>query len=465
MNHHAVYDVKGFHFGIEEIQRYSCHGAPEDELETPAMQALALRFLKRGVHPSCSLSPVGWCPRTGNTDRLSTLCAMADYAYAQVPMYRELYRQVGYEPGAIGSFADFEALPVLTRDTLNSWRDDDRLSMGRNACDTYFVGTSGSSGRSLRVYYDQNTAIIETLESLQQYAFYLREDLPPARWIYNIHMSRGWLSSLEGKYRTFTLNEIPPLSALAKHFEKLTPIILCAPPSHLWTLAPLGDLRRYGIRVISTNSEQSSRIERNSLSRIFGVPVLDEYSSVELGVIAYESPTGSYAVNEQGLHLELLDVDSSGFGRVVATDLRSWVMPLIRYDQGDLARWDAPPGECSCLGGRACFKEIRGRADDYFLRADGRKVPSATLLNMIDTLFTAPDATLREYRLIQQSTDRIRFEFVVQPGEELPFPSRRTLAQSLKSHFEPGLNIDFIQLERLSQTPSYKRKKVVRAFV
>jgi phenylacetate-CoA ligase len=347
---------------------------------------------------------------------------------------------------------------------LNSWQDDDRLSLNRKARNTYLVGTSGSSGKSLKVFYDQSAAIVETLESFKQYASYLNGELPAERWIYNIHMSRGWLSSLNGDYRTFTLNEIPSHGALIEHFEKLRPVILCALPSHLWELSPIGDLRRFGIRAISTNSEQSSRVERDKFSAIFGVPVYDEYSSVELGVIGYECPAGHYHVNEEGLYIELLDADNFGFGRVVATDLRSWVMPLIRYDQGDLARWDENAGKCLCLNSGSRFKEIRGRADDYFLRSDGSKISSATLLNLVDTLFTGPDSTLQEFRLIQKATDKIRFEFVVQAGEQLSLQLRQQLETSLKKNVGSGLEIEYIQLKQLTQTSSYKRKKVIRAF-
>lgn len=462
MDDTRLYDVKAFHFDIDEIRRLSGVGAPEDELESVQMQALAEDILNSAQHPSYRLAPAGWLPGSG-AERLQALSHLADFAYANVPMYRELYRQVGFEPGAIRRQEDFEALPVLTRAVLNSWCDDDRLALGRKAEDTYFVGTSGSSGKSLKVYYDQHAAIVETLESFQQYASYLGGTLPADRWIYNIHMSRGWMSSLNGRYRTFTLNEIPSHQALIAHFEQLRPVILCALPSHLWELAPIGDLTRFGIRAISTNSEQSSRVERDQLSRIFAVPVLDEYSSVELGVIAYECKSGHYHVNEDGLHIELLG-DEGGFGRVVATDLRSWVMPLIRYDQGDLARLDTTPGHCQCTRPGQRFVEIRGRADDYFLRADGSKVSSATLLNLVDTLFTGPDSTLREFRLVQQAADKVLFEYVPHLGQALPAQIGGQLSDALTQHLGDSLQISLACLEQLSQPPSYKRKKVIRAF-
>ncbi|WP_157212987.1 phenylacetate--CoA ligase family protein [Pseudomonas sp. M47T1] len=464
MDDAKIYNTKDNHFNIEDIYKRSRVGAPEDELETLEMQALALDIFKTGVSPCHRLSPTGWLPQGEHKTKIQVLSQLVDFAFANVPMYSEIYRSVGYELGSIRSEADFKSLPVLTRSILNRWNDDDRLSLGRKAIDTYFVGTSGSSGKSLKVFYDQNAAIVETLESFKQYASYINESLSADRWIYNIHMSRGWLSSLLGAYRTFTLNEVPPLDALIEHFAKIRPVFLCALPSHLWELSPIGDLSRFGIRAISTNSEQSSRVERSKLSEIFGVPVLDEYSSVELGVIAYECSAGHYHVNEEGLHIELLDVDDSGFGKVVATDFRSWVMPLIRYDQGDLASWDKSVGVCSCTKAGNRFSEIRGRADDYFLREDGSKVSSATLLNIVDTLFTGPASTLKEFRLVQEAPREIRFEFVVVSGEELAASSKSQLVESLLINIEPTIKVEFIQRTKLSETPSYKRKKVIRAF-
>ncbi|MCY1561326.1 hypothetical protein D9M68_985640 [compost metagenome] len=66
--------------------------------------------------------------------------------------------------------------------------------------------------------------------------------------------------------------------------------------------------------------------------------------------------------------------------------------------------------------------------------------------------------------MVQRATNNIHFEYVLRPGETLPAQMRGHLVQSLSNSFDPGLAIDFIEFEQLSQAPSYKRKKVIRAF-
>ncbi|MEP2683359.1 MAG: hypothetical protein ABJO09_09695 [Hyphomicrobiales bacterium] len=245
---------------------------------------------------------------------------------------------------------------------------------------------------------------------------------------------------------------------MIRHFEAMRPQILCALPSHLWELTSLGDLSRFGIRAISTNSEQSSRLERDNFEGIFGVPVLDEYSSVELGVIAYESRSGNYQVNRDGLRIELVNPDREGFGRVVATDFRSWVMPLIRYDQGDLAAWADGAEEQE-------LREIQGRADDFFIAMDGRKIPSASLLNLVDILFTSPDSPVLEFRLQQLSPELAQLDYVLREGElMMPMIMQTALQQNLVTVMGSGSVVSFQRRETLDKMPSYKRKKIMRAF-
>ncbi|RVM17904.1 hypothetical protein [Sinorhizobium meliloti] len=146
------YDVKEHHFNIPEIKDLCQAGAPEDELETPHIQAQAASFWSNKRHPKFDLAPDGWLPSSSDvSDLVGILGAMVDYAYQHVPMYREIYDKAGYKPRSIRSLTDFEKLPILTRSELNCWADDDRLSGGRKAQETYFVGTSGSSGHSLKV--------------------------------------------------------------------------------------------------------------------------------------------------------------------------------------------------------------------------------------------------------------------------------------------------------------------------
>ena len=461
MKDQALYNCQDQHGEIPAIYENSRDGAPEDELETPEIQIEARHLWKTGVHPKDLLCPPNWAS-TADSTRVERLANIVDFAFQKVPMYRDLYSSIGYKFGSIKTMADFEKLPIITRKILAGVDDGARLAKGHAPDTTYFVGTSGSSGKSLKVFYDAQAALVETYESLQQFSFFLGRPLPADRWIYNIHMSRGWLSSLQGEYRTFTLSAPVSPEDLSKHLDMLRPVILCCLPSHLEMLLELGDLRRFGVECVTTNSEQSSAVLRRRFADTFKVPVLDEYSSVELGLIAYECIGDGYHVNEDGLYVELVD-QGEDEGRVVATDFRSWVMPLIRYDQGDLASWETSTTTCACGTPGARFSRISGRQDDYFLMINGGKVASATLLNLLDVIFTDGSSTLHEYRLRQTSLKEVTLDFVPMIGtQDVPTQTAIYLVERLKNLLGDEITVTFKRFEELPQSNNYKRKKIIR---
>lgn len=91
--------------------------------------------------------------------------------------------------------------------------------------------------------------------------------------------------------------------------------------------------------------------------------------------MAHPCPHGSgYHVNAERVLIELVDdhgqqVPPGAVGRVVVTPFHSTGQPLIRYDQGDLARW----GACSCGRTLPLLATIDGRADHQFRHPDGRR--------------------------------------------------------------------------------------------
>ncbi|MGH9390992.1 MAG: hypothetical protein ACRD1Z_15350, partial [Vicinamibacteria bacterium] len=52
--------------------------------------------------------------------QLARIQELVAHAYETVPLYRELYSGVGFEPGDLRSFEDFRGLPLLSKDLLIS---------------------------------------------------------------------------------------------------------------------------------------------------------------------------------------------------------------------------------------------------------------------------------------------------------------------------------------------------------
>jgi phenylacetate-CoA ligase len=98
-------------------------------------------------------------------------------------------------------------------------------------------------------------------------------------------------------------------------------------------------IRAEGLKLLRVGAEIIHENNRQLYRKQFGVEAIENYGSIEMGVVAYETQ------EHDGLHLcedltyfEFLDengkpVRPAQVGRVVVTDLTATLMPLIRYDQ------------------------------------------------------------------------------------------------------------------------------------
>jgi len=120
-----------------------------------------------------------------------------------------------------------------------------------------------------------------------------------------------------------------------------------------------------------------SDVLRSDLRETFGANVLEFYSSKECGAIAVRCPFGhGYHVNAEAVLAEVVDAEGlpvgpGQAGRVVITPFASTALPLIRYDQGDVA---VAGTTCECGRSLLHIASISGRERAFFRHPDGRKV-------------------------------------------------------------------------------------------
>lgn len=99
-------------------------------------------------------------------------------------------------------------------------------------------------------------------------------------------------------------------------------------------------------------------------------------------------------------HVELVETSKPKIYSIIATNLHNDVMPLIRYDTGDLVRIndeDKSDTRCNFLN----VSEIIGRSHDFLKNADGGLIPSINF-----------------YTYFANIKEIIRFQFVVN-GENI----------------------------------------------
>jgi phenylacetate-CoA ligase len=158
-------------------------------------------------------------------------------------------------------------------------------------------------------------------------------------------------------------------------------------------------------RKIFTTGELLDRATRNFIESAFGAEVIDYYSSLECGNIAWECKRGKgYHINSDSLIVESIRDGKNAFGteegEAVITNLHSYAMPFIRYNIGDSIVLSN--SKCPCGRSLPLMQSIIGRTMDRIILPSGDKVPIFLLECAIDEI-----RELTKYQIVQESSDRI----------------------------------------------------------
>jgi phenylacetate-CoA ligase len=137
-------------------------------------------------------------------------------------------------------------------------------------------------------------------------------------------------------------------------------------------------------RLVICTYEELSQTATTTLESFFRAPIVNLYGTTETGFLASSCNARQFDVEMDLAVVEILRADGDEaveegeLGRVVVTSLKSWAMPIIRYDTGDLARLgrqsEFGPGIARTL------LEIDGRRGTTFIAADGLRIGAGRVL-------------------------------------------------------------------------------------
>jgi phenylacetate-CoA ligase len=174
---------------------------------------------------------------------------------------------------------------------------------------------------------------------------------------------------------------------------------------------------------------------------VWGVPVVDLYSSQEVGYIAMQCPDGDcYHTQSENLLVEILDdsgtpCEPGQVGQVVITALHNFATPLIRYAIGDYAEVAEP---CNCGRGLPSIKRILGRRRNLLTLPTGERFwPIFGTRKFRDI-----SAAIRQYQVIQTTLDRLEVRLVT--DEPLSADIERQLRELVVRTVGYPLGVDIV---------------------
>lgn len=454
----TVLDVNQFHGGIDAIRE---HAVPWifDSPETYAEQArisLAWRAQRDILHERSR-----WDAENISAWKLDRLRELVDFAVTHVSLYRSKYTEAGYEVGGLRTWDDWNALPITSRSDIVDAFPDRGTAAPYDLSDCLRLVSSGSTGRPVEVALEPLRAEMDQLYKFRMFEHMAGAALPPDRWVYNIFHANWWVTSQCGSYPTFTISQRAPIAAIIEHLTLLRPSFISGIASAIERLAQQNvDLAALGVLAVSTNSETSAPSARRQWARTLGVPVLDEYSSEEAGLLAYECPQNQMHLVEDDTHVDVVDLDDRGIGEVLTTDLWNRAVPFIRYRQGDQATAPAYLS-CVCGVGFRTMGSLEGRRDEAFFSPVAGRISPGVLLELTDT-HLGLDGDITEYRVVQTGPTNIELLLVAHGDVDGSADSAvQRFTRALETEFRTALTVDVRRATEISGSNQRKRRVLI----
>jgi len=206
------------------------------------------------------------------------------------------------------------------------------------------------------------------------------------------------------------------------------------------------------IGVIACNCETLLPRHRRLIEKAFRCDVFNFYGSQDLGAMAQDCS------KHEGLHInsERYIVETTEDGRFLFTDLLSYAMPIIRYENRDIGKLSTR--KCSCGRGLPLMKEVIGRVLSFLLTKKGGWLTASALR---DQMYTVKGfSELIERHQIRQ-TQVGKITLLLKPWKKGKLPDLKALKKIWPSH---EMDIEVKVTDSIPLSRSGKHLAVVTTF-
>lgn len=241
---------------------------------------------------------------------------------------------------------------------------------------------------------------------------------------------------------------------MGRHLQTLRrsdPVYIVGYTSSLFKLARRIEARSTSLalrrlRAVILTAETVTDADVTLVSRVFGVPVINEYGAAETGVMA--------ASRGESASLQVLwasrVVQLTNEGNIRVTTLNDRLFPLINYEIGD----QAVPGDMD-RGNALTLASIRGRTQDFvhIRNMDGTVLEISAMLP-VHILKLEPRVTAVQFR---QKDDYLQILIVASGPLDLPTVARTFASRLRKDH--PDFDQKSIRLAQIDSPALTKAGK------
>jgi len=397
--------------------------------------------------------------------RSGRLRMIVNHAYKVVPYYREAFDRIKLKPEDIRGTEDLHKIPIVSRETFRS-RNSDFISRGQYR-NIRTGKTGGTTGTPAVIHKDTSDRTMTWASYYRWYdwmglalgekttTFWGARSVTENNFMENIR--QVVINYLQNEYvfNSFKMSRDVLPDVILK-LNRLKPVLIKGYLSSLIFLA--GYMNEQGIRLsfplkaVSSTTETLLPGDRKVLETTFNAPVYDQYGCGEASAIAYE------CAQHKGMHLtsehvivEILDESgqpSAGSGNVVITNLDNFIMPFIRYVNGDIATM--AEGKCSCGVTSPLLASVEGRACDTIVLKNGSRVHGVFFTDILYEKGIFTDK-IKRFQVYQNKRGEI--EFRIESQHKTDVATDTLLSEILERYFN---RVEIMRSEKLENEPNGK---------
>jgi len=395
--------------------------------------------------------------------QLDRLNEVWQHARALVPYYRRLASENSL-PRRFSSLEEYrQAIPILPKTEV---RARPRNFLSEKPRPGGWKRTGGSTGTPMSMYWARESHLEMLRAKYRHFAAWGVGIFDPTAYLWGHSASfkpgmagrlSRWLQPVQDRLRNrirlsaYHLGH-QDLREYLRRIKTFQPVSMYGYSRALYFLAQEAealDFQCDSLRLFTLTGEPAFPFMVEAIERVFGVPAVVEYGSIECGAIASEWPDRTLRVREDMVLVETEPREDGRFDIIISV-LNNPSFPLLRYAIADVT--DAPL-ECPD-NGFAILKNVAGRNNDFILTRTGRWFHSARF----DAFFKYQSKGIRRFRMRQRADGSISVALEIENDADAV--DTQSIQRGLRDLVE-GYPVRVETVDSIAQTAAGKHRLVV----
>lgn len=395
---------------------------------------------------------------------LSRLLRHAD----QSPFYRRQFDQMQALPEDIRAYADFQRLPVISREDVVRFKNE--MIAGSHRDQIMHKGTGGSTGVPVQFALDRDSYEWQTAVTQRGYQWAGCEAGRHTVYLWGVDVGtpsdmRKLKTSLchrffnRKMFNCFDFTEAEMRRCL-DYINRNRPTGMVGFTTAVYNFARFikdNGLSCQPVPAVITGAEKLYDHQRELIEEAIHTKVLNTYGCREFMLIAAECD------HHQGLHVSMdnlfvevitdsLPAAPGERGDIVITDLHNYGMPFIRYRNGDLVIQGDKP--CACGRSLPLILYVAGRRMDEILSTSGRAVSDGSFPHLMKEF-----QELQKFQVVQKARDQLLIRVVLK--QDWSQERRAFCTGEIGKVLGADMRIDFDELSDIPLTKSGKYRVTI----